>query len=406
MEMTPWFLDAWAVYDGVAFASRSDPGIRRTTDSVHAESTVFLSVPELDAIPVGRISTALRATRGSFQDGLFDDDHEEIQFESLDGIRETVRRGYLASGLGPNGVGMPAVPGPFEPAAPEGAAARRELIEQLPADIVSLLVTPSEPGLPAVREFARRFPTQLRQAVRAVAEVVLLDWETEIRGLAHRSYQSELGLTELYLVLDEAGIWTNQHQRDQFLVQHQCFLGMAVADLARVRLVQSRRRLSNQKVLALAPCPVNAAGWPPLGRLTDPLLLAMSDSSYLASERDLLPVAQLVLAALIACNSVSVDVGPWRGADAVLQNRIDLALAWLDHEQPRPVVPAVVDVLLNDFAIARLNEPPNGTGPPLPTPTPSPSGSSGPDSGSAPERLDVTEQSLGWRHPPSLGMTS
>jgi hypothetical protein len=95
-----------------------------------------------------------------------------------------------------------------------------------------------------------------------------------------------------------------------------------------------------------------------------------------------------------------VGGGP-KTASAVLQNRIDLALAWLDHEQPRPVVPAVVDVLLNNFAAARLNEPPDGTEPPEPTPTPS--GSSGPDSGAAPDR-DLTDETVGWRHSPSLGL--
>jgi hypothetical protein len=90
-----WFIDSWAVVDGLAFASKRNP------DSIDASTTVFLSVPDIEPIPIGRISTALRAQRSSFQDGFRDDDGNEIGFETLDQIRELIRRAYLGGGLGP-----------------------------------------------------------------------------------------------------------------------------------------------------------------------------------------------------------------------------------------------------------------------------------------------------------------
>jgi hypothetical protein len=111
-----WFFDSWAVLDGLAFASLRDP------DSTGAADTVFLSVPDLEPVPVGRISTALRAQRSGFQDGFRSEEGIEYQFDDLDQIREVIRRGYLAGGLGP----VPAPlegppPNPFrgEPEAPE-----------------------------------------------------------------------------------------------------------------------------------------------------------------------------------------------------------------------------------------------------------------------------------------------
>jgi hypothetical protein len=101
MEMTgaPWFIDAWAVHDGRVFASLRRP------DSIDATVTVFLSVPDLEPVPVGRISTALRGTRSGFQEGLRDAQGAEIPFETLTQVRDLVRRAYLAAGLGPGAPG-------------------------------------------------------------------------------------------------------------------------------------------------------------------------------------------------------------------------------------------------------------------------------------------------------------
>src|SRR4051812_46889551 len=89
MEMNMWYIDAWSVWDGLAFASE------RMADTIQSSATVFLSVPDLEPIPVGRISTALRATRASFQDGFHDESGSEFGFVDLEQVREVVRRAYL-----------------------------------------------------------------------------------------------------------------------------------------------------------------------------------------------------------------------------------------------------------------------------------------------------------------------
>lgn len=99
-----WYIDSWSVFDGLAFASQ------RPADSIDADATVFLSVPDLEPVPMGRMSTALRAQRASFQDGFRDAEGNEIPFDSLDQIREVVRRAYLGGGLGPAPVAIDAPP--------------------------------------------------------------------------------------------------------------------------------------------------------------------------------------------------------------------------------------------------------------------------------------------------------
>lgn len=116
-ERTPraWFVDAWAVRDGRIFASY------RPAESIAADSTIFLAVPDLEPVPVGRISTALRATRSGFQEGLRDESGDEIPFESVDQVRELCRRGFLGGGLGPGAPGVGPIPYPAPEAGPDGA---------------------------------------------------------------------------------------------------------------------------------------------------------------------------------------------------------------------------------------------------------------------------------------------
>jgi len=112
VEVTMWRFDAWAVRDGLAFVSD------RNGEALEARGTVFMSVPDLEPVPVGRISTALRATRANFQDGFRNNLDEEFAFETLEQVQEVIRRGYLASGLGPAAAAVeggeePPAGGPF-----------------------------------------------------------------------------------------------------------------------------------------------------------------------------------------------------------------------------------------------------------------------------------------------------
>jgi hypothetical protein len=162
-DTSRWFVDAWAVRDGRLFASRRPP------ESIDAKSTVFLSVPDLEPIPVGRISTALRATRAGFQEGFRDDEGAEGPFESLEDVRELARRGYLGGEIGGSTPGVPIAiaPGPTPGA---GGAYLDQVIEELGLDRVD-----TEAGwlLDQMSDFEVE---QVKAAVASFAEASILEW--------------------------------------------------------------------------------------------------------------------------------------------------------------------------------------------------------------------------------------
>lgn len=114
VDSLSWYVDAWSVYDGAAFATRRQPqdGDQQGAAVDEGANTVFVCVPDLQPVPVGRRSTALSACRRNFQYGLTSAGGSEIAFDDLQQVIELVRRGYLAGGLGPDG---PITPGPNQP---------------------------------------------------------------------------------------------------------------------------------------------------------------------------------------------------------------------------------------------------------------------------------------------------
>ena len=119
-----WFIDAWAVLDGYAFASLRAP------DSIDAEVTLFVSPPYFEPEPVASLATALAATRGHFQDRFLDEDGREIAFPTLAQLIETIRRAYRAGGLDlDGGAALPGVPTPREPGRAAGAAHPADLVD-------------------------------------------------------------------------------------------------------------------------------------------------------------------------------------------------------------------------------------------------------------------------------------
>jgi hypothetical protein len=356
---SPWFIDAWAVYDGVAFASRSAPEIRRTTQVVKAETTVFLSVPELEPIPVGRVTTGLRAARASYQDGFFDLEGAEIAFPSLEDVRQSVRRAYLASGLGPGGAAMPprVTPGPDAPTVGASHYAGRLDPEDL---------EPDAPPLAAIRQLLDERPESVRRAVRAFAEAVVLDWEA---ALPHQLPDTEDALGELYAVLADTGIWRDVEERERFASHHHANAGMHYLHERRYNppLNGPPRRYSAQRLLGLAPCP--SLPFPGLfSRLSDPLKLSLCDSEYLYSG-GLATGAPLLLAAVLVGVTGGGPPAFWHGVDHVLDHRMRMALDWLERQLPRRVEPEVADRLLNEFARQWLQGPPAFPAPPEEPPT-------------------------------------
>ncbi len=101
MEMTEldrtareWRIESWSVLDGIAFATEWQG------DEREPRIAVYLSPPYWRPVTVANRATTLRATRGPFQEGFFDDEGMEIAFASLEELIEVVRRAYLGGGFG------------------------------------------------------------------------------------------------------------------------------------------------------------------------------------------------------------------------------------------------------------------------------------------------------------------
>lgn len=153
-----WYIDSWAVLDGIAFASLRHP------NSIKADATVFLSVPDLEPVPVGRISTALRAQRNCFQDRFCDKYGNEFAFETLPQVQETIRRAYLAGGLAPTPAPLRELP--IEPLLSGGAFAvpvdfpRRSGGAYFEEELKRLAAQPSLKSVPSTIQSCRTQPAK------------------------------------------------------------------------------------------------------------------------------------------------------------------------------------------------------------------------------------------------------
>lgn len=123
-----WFFETWSPHDGIAFASR-----RRATEA-NREAVVALLPPYWRPVQVA-LPTALRAERGPFQVGFFDDQGTAIGFDTLQDLINVVRQAYIAAGSGrpPEGEGpgarLPDLPPP--PSLGKEVSAWNEALEAL-----------------------------------------------------------------------------------------------------------------------------------------------------------------------------------------------------------------------------------------------------------------------------------
>lgn len=266
----PWFIDAWAVWDGRVFASR------RNAEERNAQTTVFLAVPDLEPVPVGRISTALRATRSGFQEGLRGDDENEIEFATLAQVRELTRRAYLATGLGPGAPGLPVgvEPGP-EPGA--GSLYFERWMDELGAG--STWFDPL--GGPLVAQLLGLRFGPVGELLARFAEASILEWDARLHEPGSgRAFMAWIGALYCSGALDEAsfGLWPDH--LIQFAIDNQAhgvghFLHSSRLDgwsdlRARLTAKVGYVGVSTGSLLAQAPLPRLGSSWRSFSRATSP----------------------------------------------------------------------------------------------------------------------------------------
>lgn len=330
-----WYVDTWSVLDGRLFASVRPP------ESIDASSTVFLAVPDLEPIPVGRISTALHACRSGFQEGLRGEDGAEIPFRGLDEIRALVRRGYLGGGLGPGAPGVPAAPIPA-PDAGTGGAYLGERLEQLEAG--RLWVDAEVELRVALREVDCDHLSRLVEQV-AVASIAAWSGGLLESGLRHE----QRGLVGWVSTLVAAGAFGDYaHHAEARIVE-------ALQDVGAEDVLWNMRRLwpeppvpSKAAPSMLAPTP-NFRLWDQrLTRVQEHLLLAAARP---ASLRDF-PTYGNLAATILAVMVIAADGHHLvSGSPTAVEAARDRLIAELDETE----LPDAAERALGAFVEDRLN---------------------------------------------------
>jgi hypothetical protein len=367
-----WYFDAWAVMDGLAFVSD------RAKDQIGSTSTVFLSVPDLEPVPVGRISTALRATRAGFQDGFRDGEREEIGFETLEQVREAIRRGYLGGELTE---GTTAPLAPVEPS-PEGGEPNAEPLAGPPIDggeFYERRLTELGHTTNSWRDYSALCYEDSRNALletlnggagvldlypylRAFGEATLVEYAYRNRPTLQRGEQVGL-LVRWATLLYTLGLWEHYGEFSGFLAAEgfdgrlRDVLEESVYYLSRswAQWPESALPATAQSLLFQIPCPLRGHWHRGIGRLGDKLLLPLVDRQYFAANPELPEFIPLLL-----CSMAIVTDQPvihWRlsgGRDADRRRLIALAFRWISRELPGAELPAEAESLLSDYAWKRL----------------------------------------------------
>ena len=355
MEVKPiWFFDSWAVLDGLAFASL------RTADSSQADATVFLSVPDLEPVPVGRISTALRAQRSGFQDGFRNQDGAEFEFENLDQIREVIRRGYLAGGLSQ-------FPAPVEGPPPNPFRSETEALEPPPVmrdggeyyeEEVRRLSSHALPqlNLSGLSDDKLRKPL-LEQAfqqwrllwpyLQAFAEATVFEYVKAKHGVLQQP-NSRATLLKWLQILHALDLWSPRAAH-QFEIA-----GWSHQQLFSPYLERWNSTSLEKAILFRIPCPLRE-GWNHcIQTLAHKLLLPLVDRSYYLENNQVPDFVPGLLGAMIAVLTPELAVSPsYREADR--RRLVGRACEWLNGELPQAKLALDVETELSRFASNRLD---------------------------------------------------
>lgn len=353
-----WYLDAWSVRDGMAFASRRGPGERRT-----GRSCVYLTVPGLEPEPVPSTAAALWADRAGFQPGLYDFERREIEFESLEQIREVVRRGYLAGGIGPDSAAAPVMPLPPGEGPDDGglAASLAELPEPPNFPGGSWLLSRDDPQR-CVGWLAESDHTdQLWRRLQAFAEASATMWLRRANSLPDADAAIG-GLMDWVVVLRQHGLWTASAAfvaawRDDRRFDVPVEFEWVVLDTS-IIWTPDGINADVPRLLYLAPCPLKPGWHRSIRSIADKLLLAVSATSYFDSNRGMAELAPSLLASVL---TVGAYQRPWyshrpRHPRALLSAALD----WLRAQMPQVELPTAAADAVSDFAWKQLDRPRGG----------------------------------------------
>jgi hypothetical protein len=347
-----WFFDSWSVLDGLAFASLREP------DSIKADDTVFLSVPDLEPVPVGRISTALRAQRSGFQDGFRNREGDEFEFDNLDQICEVIRRGYLAGGLGP----VPAPlegppPSPFrgEPEVPEPPPVHRDGGEHYDQEVERL--SPEAPPYDLSKLSEKRHREKLllqdvfgksnllQRYLRAFAEATVFEYIQARRRDLHQPYARGTFLKWLRILhaLDLWSFETADHFELRWIYDH--FFQI---------YGPWNSTHWEKEILFQIPCPLRNTWDHHIGSLGQKLLLPLVDQSYYTDNKTIPEFIPALFCAMIAV--LTPDLAVSRNFSEIDQRRlIGRACEWLNAQLPQIPLPSAVEEALSELAWNRIS---------------------------------------------------
>jgi hypothetical protein len=356
-----WYFDSWAVLDGQAFVSN------RSADSIDAKATVFLSVPDLEPVPIGRISTALRAQRACFQDGFRSPDTgEEFEFDDLEQVREVIRRAYLGGGLAP--VPTPVegpTPSPFRREygeAPEpssriqnGGDYYDEAVEKLGVpehpehlfdDLSKLSDRSKRKGL---LEEIHRSADKLEPYLRAFAEASLLELARVNAKVVHLPAARDTFVcwTHMLRCLGHWEVeWDSPNKLGLTGIEREITF-----DWARMHYLS----LLDKSILFRIPCPLRRKWSGRIQSLGHKLLLPLVDREYFEMNNQIAEVIPALFCAMVVVLTPELFVsrlGLLQSSDRYrLMGR---ACEWLADELPRVELPEAVESQLTDFAWRRL----------------------------------------------------
>jgi hypothetical protein len=357
-----WYVDSWAVRDGFAFTSYRD-----ADDIKGAERTVFLGVPDLVPVPVGRVSTSLWATRVNFQDRFLDDKGVEIGFANLEQVIELVRRAYLAGGIGPGPAGGEGqegpTPGENRPGGGE-AYLERQLLELARETHWDQQFQPTSDKPRRDNRFQEILRDQkvvntLYDYLRVFAGATLIKWAEHVRDPANGG----VGLADFLRWLQtlyRMDLWGSHPQYWDFVD------GYRLTDLLESNMLPIPHPLAyvswrnwltsptHEQIILDVPIPLLPNWHQRIRRLSDKLFLALATYDYFDNNKELINFIPALLAAMAV--SVQTEEERFRAVDGEGRlDRLQAALEWLSREMPRIELPPSAESALTQFAWSELD---------------------------------------------------